>query len=879
MVSNPSNLKYLGIKTGISHSNACLIDVSNKKSFVRIEERLTRIKYKGGFPSLSLKSLFDLDKTIINLPGKNIATNSCTSHPRYFEKKIPSLGNLLPQVSCLGNEEMLYPSHHYCHMLSGLATSGWEEGYVLVCDGVGSRFEDLSDSKKFGKCGENETLSLYRFQGEKIELIYRECSTHKVILKHDKEYPLNNGIGSLYMNAANAIFGQWQASGKVMGLSAYGKTSSEFGHMNNLELNHYLMGDQFANHTSLNRVTSKEFNRYANIAFEVQKRFEEYLFNILKTWVPRGSNLVFVGGSALNCTLNGKIRDYALYTPSNPCDFGIGMGAAIYSAMKNHSIDEIRSCFSDYPFLGGSSHKSKLQQSSLGTAQKLDIKNLIEKLCEGEILALVEGRSEIGARALGHRSLLAAPHLGYIKDKLNLKIKKREDFRPYGVCILEDRVQDYFECSKNYQAPYMDRALKIKPSHKHILKDIVHRDGTTRIQTLKRDDSIISRLLQVMEQESGFPIMINTSLNKMGDPICETSADAKELLESDCLNYAIIDGKLHIKDPEKVFHRMNLDYELELFSDEINQKISESFGLEYLYFFYPHKANEFLVTKLKYSEEYRNRISDLGINIKTAQNKESTNWFGDLENLHEEKEFNSKIWMLKFLKEIGLERVDSYIANGIDEYHLIKQKISASVFTKSPYLMSGTSCQIDEIPRDGDFPLIVEAFHNRAIDFSSFVHVSSGKQYFYENLVDENGGYLGGRMYENQNDFFQYFSEIYPMEELESAHYKLALELKRRGAKRNYSIDSYFTKTGEFIPCCDINYRHSMGEFLYHCRRFLPKGGIGEFIISNEIEGNFSYSKVNKQGIINLAPKDSKTKSILICAGTREQLNRIKKLL
>ena len=95
---------FLGIKTGISHSNACLLDLEKKTAEIRIEERLSRRKYQGGYPSLSLKSLLEFNKELIRVNPGHVATNSCTHHPKKFENKISKYSQLLPQTSVLENK-------------------------------------------------------------------------------------------------------------------------------------------------------------------------------------------------------------------------------------------------------------------------------------------------------------------------------------------------------------------------------------------------------------------------------------------------------------------------------------------------------------------------------------------------------------------------------------------------------------------------------------------------------------------------------------------------------------------------------------------------------------------------------------------------------
>lgn len=879
-----SDSRFLGIKSGISHSNICFINIEKKESVVLIEERISRVKYKGGFPSLSLKKLFDFDRTVISIPESNVATNSCTKHPETFETSIPKIAAILPQTTCSQNDRMNFPSHHHCHLLSAIVQTNLTEGYILVCDGVGSRYDDFTDGKDFGSKGENEYLSLYYFEGEKFELIHRMSSIHMVKIKDDLEYPVNDGVGSLYMNAATALFGSWQSSGKVMGLAAYGHHDVELQTMNDEKLRDYLF--HFPVDISVYRSHRySEFQKRANIAFEVQSRFEKKMSEVITKYVPKGSNLILTGGTALNCVFNGKLKDYNLQIPPNPCDFGIGIGAASYIALKNHGLEDVRACFKASPFLGSSLPQIEPRLKSKGWTQNSSDgkeKRVIEALLEGEVIVMANNKAEVGARALGHRSLIAAPHLGFLKDKLNRDLKKREWFRPFGVCVLEDKVTNYFHCEESFVSPYMDKAVKIKEEFSSILKDIVHRDGSVRIQTVKYDSSPLSRLLQEFEKETSFPILINTSLNIMGEPICEDLADVEDFLATQKVEFAILGEELYVADKSKEFHIMNLGYEFELFSKESTEKFKAKTHLEYLYFFYCHSRAEFLKPHLNYPQDYLQRLKSLGVipRISSDANDPGRNWYGKLNDLDKEKKLNSKIWMHDFLNDLNLLDPKSKVIKNIDELKQLQIESTANdILLKSPFFMSGIGIhKLGEL-QEVLLPVIAEPFYKRAIDFSSYTDSQTKETQFYVNLTDENGGYLGGRVFEKQRDFYEHYKSKYPLNLLFESHEKIVRNLFEEGAVESFSIDSYFTTEGKFISCCDINYRRNMGELLYHLRRFLPKDGVGEFIISDDLKSDYQYSLKHRTGILELSPKGAKSPSVFICAKNMNQLKVLKEML
>ncbi|MGA1048853.1 MAG: carbamoyltransferase C-terminal domain-containing protein, partial [Minisyncoccia bacterium] len=237
---------------------------------------------------------------------------------------------------------------------------------------------------------------------------------------------------------------------------------------------------------------------------------EEYLIKSTQ-WMSNklpSKNLILMGGCALNCVANSKIAQSGkwenIWIMPNPGDAGssLGAAAALYGKHLNW----------EGPYLG----------YDLGG--DYPIEKIIEQLFKDKIAAVAVGRAEYGPRALGNRSILADPRDPNIKDEVN-KIKKREMFRPFAPVVLEEKASDWFDM--NFISPYMQYAVKCKKPD--LIPSVVHKDGTSRVQTVNRQQHPgLYDLLSNWYAITGIPILLNTSLNIKGQPLLN---DNKDIIE------------------------------------------------------------------------------------------------------------------------------------------------------------------------------------------------------------------------------------------------------------------------------------------------------------------------------------------------------------
>jgi carbamoyltransferase len=148
----------------------------------------------------------------------------------------------------------------------------------------------------------------------------------------------------------------------------------------------------------------------------------------------------------------------------------------------------------------------------------------LDHLLSDRIVGVASGRAEFGPRALGNRSLLADPRGLDIKDLVNA-IKRRQQFRPFAPVILAEYANDFFDMPSGFSdSPYMQSVGRCR--NPDLYPAIVHYDGTSRIQTVSKDNSGIRRLLEAWYDNTGCPLLLNTSLNIRGEPMVNDRADA-----------------------------------------------------------------------------------------------------------------------------------------------------------------------------------------------------------------------------------------------------------------------------------------------------------------------------------------------------------------
>lgn len=329
-------------------------------------------------------------------------------------------------------------------------------------------------------------------------------------------------------------------AGKLMGLAGYGKIRDEW----KPALHEYYKGHHMGKFSRLRNFTELrqklnlprvlEGDLELDMARTSQQVFEEIFDEVGKDYINEAKdNLVLSGGCALNILNNTRLNEKTrVYVPPNPNDGGLSLGFMLTYLKPTKAFDatyagpEVWDKHSLHEYV----HEYK--------GQPLSPEQIVDQiLLPGKIMGVVRGRSEIGPRALGNRSIICNPTIPGMKDILNAKVKNREYYRPFAPVVRLEDVNKYFEFDQ--ESRHMSFCPKVREEWKDRLGAIVHVDGTARVQTVTRkQNSFLYDLLTLMDQRIGVGVLLNTSFNIAGKPILNSYKDAIWMLENtqmDCL--------------------------------------------------------------------------------------------------------------------------------------------------------------------------------------------------------------------------------------------------------------------------------------------------------------------------------------------------------
>jgi carbamoyltransferase len=479
----------------------------------------------------------------------------------------------------------LYIPHHYGHAYSVFATSGYKESAVLVIDGAGAPIEDLTIEERMTIKGKrrngHEAISLYAASGASIKPLEKHLFLPNwVITGQDIGpafweadcMPTFSSLGVMYATVAYQIFGSFFDAGKVMGLAPYGEPEIPASEFFVIEDGSLVFRDSVPNlfrHRERWPLRKKE---YSNLACSTQAALEEavlYFADHLYKLSP-SENLCYAGGVALNSVANERIiRESAfknVHIMPAAEDSGTAIGAAYYGLWqltKNNSrkklvCDAVGPIYSEQRI-----HDAIKNMAAVETIDSKDIiSDTVDLLCGGKIIGWFDGRSELGPRALGQRSILCDPRRPDAKDTLNNRVKHREAFRPFAPAVLIERVNEWFDFDGIVpESPFMLRVCKFKNEKKAQVPGVVHVDDTGRLQTVTLEaNSYLHQLVTKFHEKTGVPIILNTSFNVSGEPIVETPEDALDTMLSTGIDYCVLGGKIVTKRREILFERNEIPW-------------------------------------------------------------------------------------------------------------------------------------------------------------------------------------------------------------------------------------------------------------------------------------------------------------------------------
>jgi len=407
-------------------------------------------------------------------------------------------------------------SHHLAHLLSQGTPSG------LVYDGEGTDNECLSIYSDF-----NRKISYHNKTHFSLGLMYRDSY-------YDSGYENRSYITDSFHN-----FNPKAADipGKVMAWEAYGEYLPKFQEFyKNLTLKDSENWRNLENFNAICHYFTDEKDPFKiqgsfikNITIKVIQEIKQLLHFTIKS----NDSFSFSGGVAQNLIINNALKEQFpnLQINAHNQDDGLSIGCLQY-LLDTYGLNK-KVELKDYPFCQ--------EDENMGYATLPTIKKVAEYLAQGKIVLWCQGNGEIGPRALGNRSVLMDPGISDAKEQVNNRVKKREWYRPYAASVMLNKYQDYFDLP--WESPYMLYQAKVKDPVK--FKAITHADGTCRIQTVNPIQFSFHELLEEFEKLTGYPILLNTSLNLPGSPIVGRKEIALDMFKNSQADYLVIGDTIY----------------------------------------------------------------------------------------------------------------------------------------------------------------------------------------------------------------------------------------------------------------------------------------------------------------------------------------------
>jgi carbamoyltransferase len=515
-------------------ASACLMQGSRLLWAIQ-KERLTRHKHHWGRPG----DVRDHYGPRLPWPERPIdivvECFSCDDEARHQARYDAELGATLRLAPGCRHARI---SHHLAHLYSVFHPSPFREAAVMVIDGQGSPVADLTDhwsGAAYVPGDWREVASFYRADRERVHCIGKHL--------WDRDDMRLVGLGMFYFLLTQAIFPGEGNEGKVMGLAPHGQPHA-------LGLPPLTVEGGQVTLPSAWREILRDHERFrygqpgvafadcANLAAAGQRAFEDAILAMAR-WLHAETgldNLCFAGGTALNCSANERLLRETpfkqVFIPPAPGDAGTALGCALYGLTElagagcayRWTHDYLGPVPQHHDIEAALADRDDLQIVHLADTDAL-CSHMLDLLCRGRILALYQGGSEFGPRALGHRSILADPRQAEVRDWINARVKEREWFRPLAPVVLAERAAEYFDLPRD--SPFMQFAAPVVPGMMARVPAITHVDGSARLQTVGPDDDpLLRRLLTGFDARTGVPVLLNTSFNGKDEPIVETPEEA-----------------------------------------------------------------------------------------------------------------------------------------------------------------------------------------------------------------------------------------------------------------------------------------------------------------------------------------------------------------
>lgn len=552
----------LGINAFHADASAALIQDGRIIGAVE-EERFKRTKHWAGFPSQAIK--WCLDEANIRIGDvEHISINTQPNAHRirrilYVLQKRPNLSFLLKRwknkkerndlrqqlaISFPGeliNADLHFIEHHRSHLASAFYASPFLQASVVSVDGFG----DFASGAWGHGSGTTIRVDGHVFFPHSLGAFYTAITQYLGFPNYGDEYKVM-GLAPYgrpeYLSLMRQIV-------LVKGDGRYELNLEYFQHSGKKDLDHQwssgtpVVGQHWSPKLEellgpARRPNEALEQKHMDIAMSTQAMYEEAFFALLNAIYQRdrSQNICIAGGCGANSVANGKIQAMTpfenVYVQAAAGDAGGALGAALdvwhqlgngrceamldaYLGCKS-STGEIRDLFE----IADISQKIKSEKCQIEELSDEEICDQVsDALIRGEVVGWFEGKMEWGPRALGHRSILGDPRRTDMKDILNLKIKRRESFRPFAPSILRESVDDWFVTDSD--VPFMMQVFVIREEKRSLIPAVTHVDGTGRLQTVSQEQNgRYFQLIQSFYKKTGVPMILNTSFNENEPIVC-----------------------------------------------------------------------------------------------------------------------------------------------------------------------------------------------------------------------------------------------------------------------------------------------------------------------------------------------------------------------
>lgn len=543
----------LGIHVGHDRG-AALIQNGNVLGNIA-QERLDRIKH-----SRSIELPFDAINALLNYHHIKIEDVACvglSGDAMEAENILDTIkSDFYAHYNC--NIPVYFVSHHDSHAYAVFYASGFPNSLIFIADGGGDYYNNYTEAESLYVANQSGiSLVKKRFQDPTVRRMGNE-SNYLLPYMPSTVRTQEISLARKYEQFTYLLGFGWGQAGKTMGLASYGKTLIDFSDLNYKDLDYSLKyADYLDDIFVLQQLSNISYHDYlpknaADIAQTVQEYTEQAVITLIQNLVKkyRSEYLCLGGGLFLNCLLNQKIletcdlKEVFIFPASG--DDGQAIGNAFY-AYKTH-FPQMPNPYIRLPYLGFAYSDSEIEDelkawnlNYIFLEDDALARMIAQAIFDNKIIAFHRGRTEVGPRALCHRSILANPTNPNMKDIINNRIKHRENFRPFAPVVTKEMEYEIFDLKQT--SPYMLFAPTVKKEYRNKLPSITHVDNTARVQSVSKEtEPFVHLLLNEFAALSGVPVLINTSFNVAGQPIVERPVDAIQTFLNNDMDILVIEN-------------------------------------------------------------------------------------------------------------------------------------------------------------------------------------------------------------------------------------------------------------------------------------------------------------------------------------------------